>query len=173
MISLATAATLVLYASTFAEPVLRVSFIPDESPSILRRKFKPLSDYLEKHIGMKIEFRPSADGDALVDALIANKLDIVWIDGVNLDKAKTRSHNQVIPIVQLREKAQNTSVPITAPNRSDYRWVVRTNMDGDLRQKLIDAFIALDANNAQDKEILDLQGASQFISTQPENNSAH
>ena len=54
IISLATVAALILYASTFSEPVLRVSLLPDESPSFMRRKFKPLSDYLEKKIGMKI-----------------------------------------------------------------------------------------------------------------------
>src|SRR5450759_4926113 len=83
VISLAIFVALVLYASTYAEPVLRVSFLPDESPSFMRRKSKPLIDYLEKKIGMKIEFRPMRDGDALVEALISKKLDMVWLDGFN------------------------------------------------------------------------------------------
>jgi ABC-type phosphate/phosphonate transport system substrate-binding protein len=169
VISLATVAVLVWYASTFSEPVLRVSFVPDESPSILRRKFKPLTDYLEKKIGMKIEFRPVADGEALVEALITNKLDMVWIDGVNFIQAKTRSNNQIIAIVQCEGDENNKSMPITKPNFYDYRWTVRADMDANLRQKLIDAFLALDKNNALDNEILNLQRATRFIPSKAEN----
>lgn len=168
VISLATVAALVWYASTFSEPVLRVSLVPDESPSVLRRKFKPLSDYLEKKIGMKVEFRPAHDADALIEDLIRNKLDMVWIDGVNLIHAQTRSNNRVIPIVQCEADEKNKSVPVTKPNYYDYRWAVRANMDANLRQKLIDAFLALDKNNAVDKEILELQRADRFIAAHNE-----
>lgn len=172
VISLATVAALIIYASTFTEPVLRVSFVPDESPSVLRRKFKPLSDYLEKKIGMKVEFRPAHDADALVDDLIRNKLDLVRIDGVNLILAKTRSHNRVIAIVQSEVEENNKSVPVTKLNYYDYRWTVSADMDVNLRQKLIDAFLALNKNNALDKEILDLQHATKFIASRAENYSA-
>ena len=114
VISLATVAALIFYASTFTEPVLRVSFLPDESPSFMRRKFKPLTDYLEKEIEMKIEFRPMSNGDALVEALVSNKLDMVWIDGANFIQAKARSSDQVIPLVQREEDAKTQSVFITA-----------------------------------------------------------
>lgn len=117
VISLAVVAALIFYASTFSEPVLRVSYLPDESPSFMRRKFKPLTDYLEKEIEMKIEFRPMSNGDALVDALISNKLDMVWIDGANFIRAKARSNGQVIPLVQRAEDANTRSVFIT--KRSD------------------------------------------------------
>ena len=40
------------------EPVLRVSAIPDEAPTELQRKFKPLGDYLAQKLGMKVEFTP-------------------------------------------------------------------------------------------------------------------
>lgn len=165
--SLATVVALMFYASTFSEPVLRVSFVPDESPSVLRRKFKPLSDYLEKRIGMKVEFRPAHDADALIDDLIRNKLDMVWIDGVNLIKAKTRSNNQIVPIVQCEIDEKNKYALAGQPDYYDYRWAVRTDMDANLRLKLIDAFLALDKNNALDKEILDLQHANKFILTEP------
>lgn len=265
VISLAVFAVLVLYASTYAEPVLRVSFLPDESPSFMRRKSKPLFDYLEKKIGMKIEFRPMRDGDALVEALISKKLDMVWLDGFNFIRAKTRSNDQVIPLVQRAEDEQTLSVFVTThagitsvedlrgktfsfgaessasghlmpssflraayidpdtgmkrifsgspdatvaavasgeadagalssaaweklveqgkvdpkvvhvfyttPGYHDYNWTVRADMDVNLRQKLTDAFLALDKNNGQDKEILDLQRASKFIPTNAENYS--
>lgn len=114
VISLATVAALILYASTFTEPVLRISFIPDESPSVLRRKFKPLTDYLEKQVAMKIEFRPAHDGDALVEDLVGNKLDMVWFGSFDFIQAKTLSNDQVIPIVQREEDAKTKSVFITA-----------------------------------------------------------
>ncbi|MEO8342195.1 MAG: putative selenate ABC transporter substrate-binding protein, partial [Gallionella sp.] len=114
LISLAIVAALVLYAALSAEPVLRVSLAPDESPSTMRRKLKPLTDYLEKKIGMKIEFRPMADEDKLVEALAANKLDIVWFSGFDFIQARLRSHDQVIPIVQRAEDAQTQSIFITA-----------------------------------------------------------
>jgi len=265
IISLAIFAALVLYASTYAEPVLRVSFMPDESPSFMRRKSKPLLDYLEKKIGMKIEFRPMRNGDALVDALLSKKLDMVWLDGFYFIRASARSNDQVIPLVQRAEDEQTTSVFVTthggitrledlkgrtfsfgaessasgylmprsflleahidpdtgmkpvfsgspaatvaavasgeadagvlssasweklieqgkadpkvvhvfytSPGYHDYNWTVRADMDVNLRQKLTDAFLALDKSNGQDKEILDLQRASRFIPAKAENYS--
>ena len=265
VISLAVVVALVLYASTYSVPVLRVSLMPDEPPPVMRRKLKPLTDYLEKKIGMKIEFRPMRDGDNLVDALLGKKLDMVWLDGFYFIRAKARSNDQVIPLVQRAEDEQTTSVfvtrhddinrledlkgrtfsfgaessasgylmprsflreahvdpdtdmkPIfsgspsetvaavangeadagvlsnlsweklieqgkadpkvirvfyTTPGYHDYNWTVRADMDVDLRQKLTDAFLALDRNNGQDKEILDLQRASRFIPDDAENYS--
>lgn len=169
VISLATVVALVLLASTYSKPVLRVSLMPDESPSVLRRKLKPLTDYLEKKVGIKIEFRPVSDGDALVEALISNKLDMVWIDGFYFTRAKSRSNDQVIPLVQRAEDEKPQSVFITTPGYHDYSWTVRADMDVNLRLKLTDAFLALDKNNGQDKEILDLQRASKFIPIKAEN----
>jgi ABC-type phosphate/phosphonate transport system substrate-binding protein len=159
VISLAVFAALVLYASTYSEPVLRVSVMPGESPPVLRRKLKPLTDYLEKKIGIKLEFRPMRDGDALVEALVGHQLDMVWIDGSNLARAETRSNGQVVPLVQ---RAGDENIPVD----DDYTWTVRAGMDVNLRQRLTDAFLALNRDKAQDKEILDLQRARGFIPAQ-------
>ena len=48
---------------------------------------------------------------------------------------------------------------------------LRADLEVNLRQKLTDAFLALDQNNGPDKEILDLQRASKFIPTRVENYS--
>lgn len=110
-----------------------------------------------------------ANSDALVEAFVYHELDLVWIDGFNLARAKSRSNEQVIPLVQ-READENTrSAFITTPGHEDYTWTVRADMDADLRQKLTDAFLELNRNNAQDKEILDLQRASRYISANAEN----
>ncbi|MDP3841614.1 MAG: putative selenate ABC transporter substrate-binding protein [Oxalobacteraceae bacterium] len=250
-----------------AQQVLRVSAIPDEAPTELQRKFKPLGDYLEKKLGMKVEFTPVTDYAASVEGLINNKLDMVWFGGFTFIQAKVRSNNQVVPLVQRAEDEKFKSVFITTKNditkledlkgktfafgsesstsghlmpRSyllaakinpdtdikriaysgahdatvaavgggkvdagalnisvweklvaggkvdakvvhvfyttpgyyDYNWSVRADMNPVVRKKLTDAFLALDANNPADKEILDLQRASKFIPTKAENYAA-
>jgi phosphonate transport system substrate-binding protein len=250
-----------------AESVLRVSAIPDESPTELQRKFKPLGEYLEKKLGMKVEFTPVTDYAASVEGLINNKLDMVWFGGFTFIQAKVRSNNQVVPLVQREEDEKFKSVFITThnditklqdlkgktfsfgsesstsghlmprsfllaasinpetdmkriafsgahdatvaavaggkvdagalnisvwekllaqgkvdtnivhvfyttPGYYDYNWTVRADMNPTLRKKLADAFLALDKNNSQDKEILDLQRTSRFIPTKAENYSA-
>jgi ABC-type phosphate/phosphonate transport system substrate-binding protein len=180
IISLAVFVVLVFYASTYSVPVLRVSVMPYESPPVLRRKLKPLTDYLEKKIGMKIEFRPMRDGDTLVDALLSKKLDMVLLDDVYFIQAKTRSNDQVIPLVRhvaddplvQREADDKTqSGFITTPGYHDYSWTVHADMDVNLRIQLTDAFLALDRHNGPDKEILDIQHASKFIPAKAENYS--
>ena len=96
-----------------AQQVLRVSAIPDESPTELQRKFKPLGDYLGKKLSMKIEFTPVTDYAASVEGLINNKLDMVWFGGFTFVQAKVRSGGKVIPIVQREEDEKFKSVFIT------------------------------------------------------------
>lgn len=96
-----------------AESVLRVSAIPDESPTELQRKFKPLGEYLEQKLGMKVKFTPVSDYAASVEGLIHNKLDMVWFGGFTFVQANVRSHGQVIPLVQREEDEKFKSVFIT------------------------------------------------------------
>jgi phosphonate transport system substrate-binding protein len=96
-----------------AQQVLRVSAIPDEAPTELQRKFKPLGEYLEKKLGMKVEFTPVTDYAASVEGLIHHKLDMVWFGGFTFVQAKIRSKDQVIPLVQREEDEKFKSVFIT------------------------------------------------------------
>ena len=98
---------------SLAQAVLRVSAIPDESPTELQRKFKPLGEYLEKKLGMKVTFIPVTDYAASVEGLVNNKLDLVWFGGFTFVQAKIRSNNQVIPLVQREEDEKFKSVFIT------------------------------------------------------------
>lgn len=247
-----------------AQSVLRVSAIPDESPTELQRKFKPLGEYLEKKLGMKVTFTPVTDYATSVEGLINNKLDLVWFGGFTFVQAKIRSNNQVIPLVQREEDEKFKSVFITTrhdittlqnlkgktftfgaesstsghlmprsfllaaninpetdmkriafsgahdatvaavaggkvdagalnisvwekllsqgkvdanvvhvfyttPGYYDYNWTVRADMPSTVREKLANAFLALDKNDPHDKEILDLQRATRFIPTKAEN----
>jgi phosphonate transport system substrate-binding protein len=261
------AAALVSAGIASAQQVLRVSAIPDEAPTELQRKFKPLGNYLEQKTGMKVEFVPVTDYAASVEGLINNKLDMVWFGGFTFVQAKARSNGKVIPIVQREEDERFKSVFITAdksinkledlkgktfsfgaesstsghlmpryyllgakinpdtdmkrvafsgahdataaavaggkvdagvlnisvwekltgqrkidpkavrvfyttPGYYDYNWTVRSDMNPVLRKKLTDAFLALNKNDPQGKEILELQRATRFIPTKAENYEA-
>ncbi|MHB1116708.1 putative selenate ABC transporter substrate-binding protein [Sideroxydans sp.] len=105
--------TLLTASLSQAQPVLRVSAIPDESPTELQRKFKPLGEYLEKKLGMKVEFTPVTDYAASVEGLINDKLDMVWFGGFTFVQANVRSHGKVTPLVQRAEDEKFQSVFIT------------------------------------------------------------
>ena len=110
----AVAATLLSASGlALAQQVLRVSAIPDEAPTELQRKFKPLGAYLEKKLGMKVEFTPVTDYAASVEGLINNKLDMVWFGGFTFVQANARSKGQVVPLVQREEDEKFKSVFIT------------------------------------------------------------
>jgi phosphonate transport system substrate-binding protein len=264
--SLSLVAGLALCASavtSFAADVLRVSAIPDEAPTELLRKFKPLGAYLEQQTGMKVEFVPVADYPAVVEALATDRLDMAWLGGFTFVQVNQKTGN-AIPLVQREQDAQFTSKFITSdpnvksladlkgktfafgsisstsgslmpryfmlqdnikpetwfsrvaysgahdataawvqagkvdagvlnasvwdklvnsgkvdtskvkvfattPAYFDYNWTVRGTLDPALAEKLKQAFLALDPANPAHKAILDLQAASRFIATKPEN----
>jgi len=88
-----------------AQETLRVSAIPDESPTELQRKFAPLGAYLEKATGAKVSFVPVSDYAATVEGLAAKKLDLVWYGGFTFVQARRRT-GTAIPLVQREEDAQ-------------------------------------------------------------------
>lgn len=112
----------IVAAASFSAPaiaqvqpgVLRVSAIPDENPTELQRKFKPLGAYLEKKTGLKVEFTPVTDYAASVEGLVNKKLDMVWFGGFTFVQANVRSKGQVVPLVQRAEDEKFRSVFITA-----------------------------------------------------------
>ncbi|WP_432260651.1 putative selenate ABC transporter substrate-binding protein [Cupriavidus sp. TMH.W2] len=97
-----------------AQAVLKVSAIPDESPTELQRKFAPLGNYLEKETGMKVQFVPVTDYAAVVEALATGKIDMAWLGGFTYVQSKIRTKGATIPIVQRQEDAAFTSKFITA-----------------------------------------------------------
>jgi len=114
----ASAAASLLFAAPGASAqntpgVLKVSAIPDEAPTELQRKFKPLGDYLAKATGLKVEFTPVTDYAASVEGLINKKLDMVWFGGFTFVQANVRSKGQVTPLVQRAEDEKFRSVFIT------------------------------------------------------------
>ena len=264
--TLALLAGLVLSGSAFlaqATETLRVSAIPDEAPTELLRKFKPLGAYLEQQLGMKVEFVPVADYPAVVEALASDRLDLAWLGGFTFVQVHLKSPGAT-PLVQREQDARFTSKFITAdpqvkqlsdlkgktfafgsvsstsgslmpryfmlkdgikpetffsrvaysgahdataawvqagkvdggvlnasvwdklvaagkvdtskvhvfattPTYFDYNCTVRGSLDPALAQKIKAAFLALDPANPEHKAILDLQAATRFIETRPEN----
>jgi len=251
-------------APAHAQQVLRVTAIPDESPTELARKAAPLVKYLEARLGMKVEFTPVTDYAAAVETLINRKVDLAWFGGFTFVQASARSGGKVIPIVQREEDERFRSVFITSdpaikaladlkgkdvsfgsqsstsghlmprsvllqagidpdkdfkrvaysgahdatvaavaagkvqagalnisvweklvadkkvdvdkvrvffttPPYYDYNWSVSADMPAALRAKLTQAFLALDRQTPEGKEILDLQRATRFVPTRPEN----
>jgi phosphonate transport system substrate-binding protein len=57
----------------------------------------------------------------------------------------------------------------TTPTYYDYNWSVHADLPAALRQKLAEAFLALDRATPQGKEILELQRATRFVPTQADN----
>ena len=251
-------------APAHAQQVLRVTAIPDESPTELARKAAPLVKYLEARLGMKVEFTPVTDYAAAVETLINHKVDLAWFGGFTFVQASARSGGKVIPLVQREEDERFRSVFITSdpaiktlidlkgkdvsfgsqsstsghlmprsallqagidpdkdfkrvaysgahdatvaavaagkvqagalnisvweklvadkkvdvdkvrvffttPPYYDYNWSVSADMPAALRAKLTQAFLALDRQTPEGKEILDLQRATRFVPTRPEN----
>jgi phosphonate transport system substrate-binding protein len=248
-----------------AQQVLRVTAIPDESPTELARKFAPLGQYLEAKLGMKVEWTPVTDYAAAVETLVNKKIDLAWFGGFTFVQANVRSGGKVLPLVQREEdekfrsvfitdaksgitkledlkgktlsfgsqsstsghlmprsfllgakvnpdtdlkrvafsgahdatiaavasgkvdagalnisvwekfvtekKVDPTAVKVfyTTPPYYDYNWSVHADMPQALQDKIKAAFLALDPNTPQGKEILGLQRATRFIPSKPEN----
>jgi phosphonate transport system substrate-binding protein len=251
-------------AAAHAQAVFKVTAIPDEAPTELARKAAPLVKYLEKTLGMKVEFTPVTDYAAAVEALANKQVDLAWYGGFTFVQASVRSGGKVIPLVQREEdekfrsvfitsepaiktladlkgktvsfgsqsstsghlmprsfllaanidpdkdfkrvaysgahdatiaavaagkveagalnmsvwekfvaegKVDTTKVKVfyTTPGYFDYNWTVHADMPVALREKLTKAFLALDKNTPEGKEILDLQRATRFVATKADN----
>ena len=100
---------LMLSATVAFAQTLKVSAIPDESPTELARKFAPLGAYLEKETSLKVEYTPVTDYAAVVEGMATNKIDLAWLGGFTFVQAKIRTNGGVTPIVQRAEDAVFTS----------------------------------------------------------------
>ena len=125
LVSRALAATVLALAAgaalAQATTVLRVSAIPDEAPTELQRKFKPLGDYLQRETGLEVQFTPVTDYAAVVEGLASQKIDLAWLGGFTFVQAKIRTNGAATPIVQRAADEKFTSkfiVPIDSPAKS-------------------------------------------------------
>lgn len=93
------AMALMLVPTADAAKILRVSTIPDEAPTELIRKFKPLTQYLKNELGMEVKFTPLVNYAATVEALAAGKVDLVWYGGFTHVQARIRTKGNAIPLI--------------------------------------------------------------------------
>ena len=100
-------------APAFAQTVLKVTTIPEEAATEQIRKFGPITRYLERTLGIKVEFTPVNDYPAAVEALVNKQVDLVWFGGFTHVQAQIRSGGKIIPLAQREEDAQFRSVFIT------------------------------------------------------------
>jgi phosphonate transport system substrate-binding protein len=102
--------------SLSAQTVLRVTTIPEEAATEQIRKFGPLTKYLERTVGMKVDFVPVNDYPAAVEALVNKQVELVWFGGFTYVQAQIRSGGKIIPISQREEDTSFRSVFITQTN---------------------------------------------------------
>lgn len=122
----------------------------------------PRSFLLQAHIDPDKDFKRvaySGAHDATIAAVAAGKVDAgalnisVWEKFVKEGKVD----------------ASKVKVFYTTPGYFDYNWTVHADMPVALRDKLTQAFLKLDRNTAEGKEILELQRATRFIATKADN----
>jgi len=119
---LGTALLLLLVTSAAVGPargdtpeILRVSAIPDESPSELLRIYAPFAEYLSRELRMKVQFTPVVDYAATVEGLAAKKLDMVWYGGFTSVQAVRRTNGTARRLVLRQEDAEFKSVFVARP----------------------------------------------------------
>ncbi|MBU6217976.1 MAG: putative selenate ABC transporter substrate-binding protein [Betaproteobacteria bacterium] len=98
-----TLAFCVVGPSALAQQVLRVTTIPEEAATEQVRKFGPITKYLERTVGMKVEFVPVNDYPAAVEALVNKQVELVWFGGFTHVQAQIRSGGKIIAIAQREE----------------------------------------------------------------------
>ena len=120
---LGTALLLLLVTSAAVGPargdtpeILRVSAIPDESPSELLRIYAPFAEYLSRELRMKVQFTPVVDYAATVEGLAAKKLDMVWYGGFTSVQAVRRTNGTARRLVLRQEDAEFKSVFVARPD---------------------------------------------------------
>jgi len=92
-----------------------------------------------------------------------------WVESGKVDAGAL---NEAVWTRLVREGKVDTSkvkVIWTTPSYYDYNWTVGKHIDAALREKIRDAFMALDYDKPADKKIMDMQRAKSFIATYPEN----
>lgn len=67
--------------STQIKPLI-TGAIPDQDPEKLQRQYTKLAAYLQKELGVPVEYKPVTDYAAVVTAFKAGDLDLVWFGGL-------------------------------------------------------------------------------------------
>ncbi|MHC4895636.1 MAG: putative selenate ABC transporter substrate-binding protein [Planctomycetota bacterium] len=87
-----TAAGLLLAGCTAraSEGTLRFSAIPDHGQTELKVKFDKVANYLSERLGVPVEYKPSIDYGASVEAFVNGDIEFAWYGGLTSIKAQIR-----------------------------------------------------------------------------------
>ncbi|MFJ4347187.1 putative selenate ABC transporter substrate-binding protein [Pseudomonas sp. NPDC089401] len=99
----------------------------------------------------------------------AHDATVAWVQGGKVDGGVLNASVWQKLVDAGKVDTGKVRVFATTPAYYDYNWTVRGNMDPALKEKIKQAFLKLDPANPEQKAILDLQAASRFIETKPEN----
>lgn len=76
-----TSGTSTTASGTKAKPLV-TGAIPDQDPQKLQRQYTKIAAYLEKELGVPVEYKPVTDYAAAVTAFKVGDLDLVWFGGL-------------------------------------------------------------------------------------------
>ena len=122
----------------------------------------PRSFMLEAKINPDVDLKRvaySGAHDATIAAVAAGKVDA---GAVNISVWEKFVADKKVDSTKVR-------VFYTTPAYFDYNWTVHADMPAAMREKLAKAFLDLNKNTVEGKEILELQRATRFIPTKTDN----
>jgi len=122
----------------------------------------PRSFMLEAKINPDVDLKRvaySGAHDATIAAVAAGQ---VGAGAVNISVWEKFVADKKVDIAKVR-------VFYTTPAYFDYNWTVHADMPAAMREKLAKAFLDLNKNTVEGKEILELQRATRFIPTKTDN----
>ncbi len=91
-----------------------------------------------------------------------------WVEGGKVDAGALNESVWKKLVDERKIDPAKVVVFYTTPAFQDYNWTVRGDLAPSVVQKLKAAFLALDPANPEQKRILDLQRASRYVETRPE-----
>ncbi|NYT84829.1 putative selenate ABC transporter substrate-binding protein [Pollutimonas harenae] len=99
----------------------------------------------------------------------AHDATVAWVEAGRVDAGvlNTSVWNKLVE--EGKVNTDKVRVYNTTPTYFDYNWTVRGDLEPKLVEAIKQAFLDLDPANPEHKEILDLQRASRFVETSPEN----
>ncbi len=99
----------------------------------------------------------------------AHDATVAWVEAGRVDAGVLNTSVWDKLVEENKVDTAKVRVYSTTPTYFDYNWTVRGNLDAQLVQDIKAAFLKLDPENPEHKAILDLQRASRFVETSPEN----
>ncbi|MEH6499878.1 MAG: putative selenate ABC transporter substrate-binding protein [Pseudoalteromonas distincta] len=99
----------------------------------------------------------------------AHDATVAWVESGRVDAGVLNASVWEKLVEDGKVDTDKVRVYTTTPTYFDYNWTVRGDMDPKLVERIKQAFLKLDPENPEHKAILDLQRASRFVETKPEN----